>query len=123
MADGAAGPEFWAEAVRLEMAMRQAVSEKTRMIIAWNGEPPAMTPAECWLYRKRAEWAGQLFLEKAHERVVIPESVSLAEVLEWALVLTWESDGCIALWEHGCERGGRPPEETPEYLRGTVFGS
>jgi hypothetical protein len=29
------------------------------------------------------------------------------EVLEWLLIRSWESDGCVALWNHA-ERGGMP---------------
>jgi hypothetical protein len=36
-------------------------------------------------------------------------------VLEWALVKTWETDGCIGLWNHA-ERGGKPHPENPDGL-------
>lgn len=42
------------------------------------------------------------YLEKNHE-----PDLEAEEVLEWLLVTTWESDGCIGLWKHA-ERGGRP---------------
>lgn len=116
------GAEFWSAAVRMEMGLRSVVSAKTRRMIAAPEAPPSMTPAECWLYRKRAEWAGQLFLAKAAEHVRIPDSVTLPALLEWALIETWDSDGCIAMWNHGIERGGKPPQENPEYLKGVDFG-
>ena len=105
-------PDFWFRVAQLEMSTRDTLSTKVRSLV--NGEGfPFMTPLEAWLYRRRVEWAAQLALVKAKERV--EPDASLPEVLEWLLVRSWESDGCVAIWNHA-ERGGRPHPENPDGL-------
>lgn len=59
------------------------------------------------------EWAAQVAIVKVQEGV--EPDAPLAEVLDWALNKTWESDGCIALWNHA-ERGGKPHPANPDGL-------
>jgi hypothetical protein len=73
-----------------------------------------MTPGEAWLYRMRARWAAQLILSKVHSGQPDPP-VDLAEVLRWALIRSWETDGCLAFWSHA-ERDGAPHPDNPEGL-------
>ena len=93
------------------MSTRGQLSDKVRALV--NGEVQApMSPLDSWLYRRRVEWAAQLAFAKAHEGV--EPHASLADVLNWLLVHSWESDGCVALWNHA-ERGGKPhPESASE---------
>jgi hypothetical protein len=56
-----------------------------------------------------------MIIAKAQQNIAPPETVSLREVLEWALVKTWETDGCIGMWIHS-ERGGVPHPENPDGL-------
>jgi hypothetical protein len=94
------------------MSTRDVLSAKVRSLV--NGEGLcAMTPLEAWLYRRRVEWAAQVAFVKAKERV--EPDVSLAELLDWLLIGTWESDGCIGLWNHA-ERGGKPHPENSDGL-------
>lgn len=104
--------QFWLDAMRLEMISRSALSDKVRSMIAAS-KFPEMTPIEAWFYRRRVEWAGQVALTKAQEGV--EPDAPLEEVLEWALVRTWETDGCIALWNN-MERDGKPHPEDPDGL-------
>lgn len=94
------------------MASRAVLSMKVRAMIA-TSKLPEITPLEAWFYRRRVEWAGQVALAKAQEGV--EPDAALEEVLEWALVNTWETDGCVALWNH-MERNGRPHPENPDGL-------
>lgn len=103
-------PDFWFRVAQIEMSTRDTLSAKLRLL-ARGEECPAMTLLEAWLYRRRAEWAAQLAILKAKEGV--EPDVPLAQVLEWALVSSWESDGCIGLWNHA-ERGGKPHPENPD---------
>ena len=105
-------PDFWFRVAQFEMSTRKPLSEKVRFLIA-GGVPPSMTPLEAWLYRRRVEWAAQLALAKATERG--EPNAALSEVLEWLLVSSWESDGCIGLWNHA-ERGGKAHPENPDGL-------
>jgi len=92
------------------MQHRDELSRKIEKIVDGE-ESPSMTNLESWLYHRRSEWAGQLIDAKVQENVV-PDA-SLADVLKWALIRSWHSDGCIALWNNA-ERGGKPhPEATP----------
>ena len=105
-------PDFWFRVAQVEMSTRDMLSSKVRSLI--TGEtPPLMTSLEAWLYRRRVEWAAQLALVKATERV--EPNASLSEILEWALVSSWESDWCIGLWNHA-ERGGKAHPENPDGL-------
>lgn len=106
------GPDFWFRAAQLEMSTRDRLSGSIRLILS-GGDMPSLSPLEEWMLRRRFEWAGQLVLLKAEQGVVPP--IGLAEVLEWLLVRSWESDGCIAMWNHA-ERGGKPDPRNPEGL-------
>lgn len=105
-------PDFWFRVARIEMSTREDLSTKVRSLI-FGGDPSSMSVLEAWLYRRRVEWAGQLTLVKVQEGVE-PEA-SLAEVLEWLLIESWDSDGCIGLWNHA-ERGGKPHPSNPDGL-------
>ena len=107
-----ASADFWFHVVQIEMEHRNTVSAKVRLLVS-NDELPAMTVLEIWLYRRRVEWAAQVALVKAKER--IEPSVPLSDVLVWLLIDSWESDGCIGLWNHA-ERGGRPDPNNPDGL-------
>lgn len=108
-------PDFWFLAAKVEMSTRDVLSAKIRSFIA-GGAPASMTPLDAWLYRRRVEWAAQLALAKATERV--EPNAPLSEILEWALVSSWESDGCVSLWNHA-ERGGKAHPENPDGLSPT----
>lgn len=104
--------DFWFRVAQLEMSTRDAVSAKIRSLVA-SAKLPTLTPLESWLYRRRVEWAAQVALVKAQQGV--EPNVPLAEVLNWLLIDSWESDGCIGLWNHA-ERGGRPHPNNPQGL-------
>lgn len=74
-----------------------------------------MTPLESWLFWRRIEWGGQMILARAMKEVAPAESISMSDILQWALVDTWETNGCIAMWIHS-ERGGKPHPENPDGL-------
>jgi len=105
-------PDFWVRATKLEMENRKVLSGKIRTLIEKQTDP-GFTELECWLYRRRTDWAGQLALVKVKERV--EPNVPLADLLIWGLVTTWETDGCISLWNH-MERGGKPHPKNPDGL-------
>lgn len=96
-------PDFWFEASRLEMGTRRAV-DGILAVLANGGAPPPISALEGWMIRRRFEWAAQLAMEKVNEG--IEPDAELPEVLRWALIQTWESDGCIGFWNHA-ERGGK----------------
>lgn len=98
-------PEFWTIAAQVEMRDRKRISELCSRLVE-AGEAVSMTALDGWLCHRRVEWACQVILAKAHEGVVPP--VPLSEVLIWALIGSWDSDGCIAFWYHAIERGGKP---------------
>lgn len=93
---------FWWEAVRHEMAGRKALSEKLARI-ADTGECPELTDFECWMARRRGDWAAQVVAAQLHTQP--PDDIRL--LLRWALIETWEKDGCVGFWNHA-ERGGEP---------------
>jgi len=105
---------FWLEACRHEMSTRQMLSAKIRTLLE-GLERPSISPLESWLLWRRFEWAGQVIIAKASQHVSPPDTVPLSEVLEWALIQTWETDGCIGMWRHA-ERGGVPHAENPDGL-------
>lgn len=105
-------PKFWELATKLEMQERKSLSSKLKNLIQ-NQTGQDFTEAECWLSRRRFDWAGQLALVKAKEGV--EPNVTLQELMVWALITTWESDGCISFWNH-MERGGKPHPENPDGL-------
>ena len=105
-------PDFWFRLAETEMKTRDVVSAKVRAVI--DGKTPSsLTSLEAFIYRRRVEWAAQLALAKAQEG--IEPNAPLTEVLIWLLVASWESDGCIALWNHA-ERGGKPHPKNPRGL-------
>jgi len=63
-----------------------------------------MTRLEAWFYRRRVEWAVELLSANATARTE-PE-IPLARVLEWLLISSWESDGCIE-FQRKARRGGK----------------
>lgn len=105
---------FWMAACREEMRLRQTLSAQIRTLLNQK-EFPSMSPLESWLLRRRVEWAAQLAVAKSEAQ--IQPSVPMAQVLEWALVTSWESDGCIGMWQHA-ERAGKLHPEAPDWLRG-----
>lgn len=105
-------PDFWFIACKHEMSLRDGLSAKLRLLIGGK-EPCSLTLLEAWLFRRRLEWAGQVALTKVKQGE--EPNATLPEVLEWALVKTWETDGCIGLWNHA-ERGGKPHPENPDGL-------
>lgn len=97
--------DYWFAVARAEMSTRDTLSAKIRSLVTGEA-PPAMTPLELSLYRLRVQWACQVLTEKAAEGV--EPNAPLTDVIEWLLVDSWHSDGCIALWNHA-ERSGAPP--------------
>lgn len=106
---------FWFHVAQIEMSTRDTLSAKVQALVA-GAEFPAMSDLEVWLYRRRVEWAAQLALASA-QRKIEPEA-PLGDLLEWLLIDSWESDGCIGLWNHA-ERGGTPHPENPDGLSPT----
>lgn len=104
--------DFWFIACKYEMSTRDSVSEKLRLLVGGQALP-SISPLEGWMIFRRVEWASQLGLAKAQQGVIPP--VPLSEVLEWALIATWQSDGCQGMWKHA-ERGGLPHPENPDGL-------
>jgi len=103
---------FWFRVAEIEMSTRGQLSAKVKALI--KGEKLLQISAlESWLYRRRVEWAAQIALVKAQERV--EPKIPLTEVLDWLLIGSWESDGCIGLWNHA-ERGGKPHPRNPDGL-------
>ena len=108
-------PDFWFRLAETEMSTRQTVSARVRSLI--NGPSvPAFTAPEAFLYRRRIEWAAQVALAKAKDGV--RPDAPLPEVLGWLLIGSWESDGCIALWNHA-ERDEKPHPANPDGLSPT----
>jgi hypothetical protein len=107
--------DFWFRACELEMSTRDSVSVKLRSLLE-GPEPIATTPLESWFFRRRIEWATQLALAKVKEGA--EPDVPLPDLLHWALISTWETDGCLALWNHA-ERDGKPHPDNPEGLSPT----
>ena len=102
-------PGFWQAAARAEFQTRGALSAKVQALVV-GAEFPAMTPLEAWLYRRRVDFAVQFVRAKMISGVFPTDPLN--EVLLWSLLTLWETDGCIAFWNH-CERGGKPPPTTP----------
>jgi hypothetical protein len=107
-------PGFWQRAAELEMQHRTPVSQKTECIIRDGHAPASMTALELWFYRRRVEWAAQVIIAKAQEGV--QPLTTLSAVLTWALIGSWDSDGCIGFWTHAIERHGNPHPENPDGL-------
>lgn len=101
---------FWTAACREEMTRREVISTKIRQLVNQEG-CPSIDAMEGWLVRRRIEWAAQAALEKARAGMEPP--VAFVKVLEWALIDSWHSAGCLAMWSHA-ERGGKPHEDNPD---------
>jgi len=104
--------EFWFVACQQEMRTRREISAKLRTMIE-TGDSGTVSPLEAWLIRRRLEWAGQIALVAATKKFE-PDG-GPAEALHEALVLSWEIDGCIGMWNHA-ERDGKPHPENPDGL-------
>lgn len=104
--------DFWFQVARFEMSTRDEVSAKLRAIIS-GLKPSDLSSLDCWFFRRRFEWAGQLALAKVQES--IEPQAALPEVLDWMLVQSWESAGCIGMWNHA-ERDGKAHPENPDGL-------
>ena len=109
-------PGFWKLAAKLEMQHRSLISRKIEQMIAAARKPSSMTALELWFYRRRVEWAAQLFLAAVQRGIEPPGSACLPEVLKWALIDSWTTDGCIGFWNHAIERGGKSHPENPDGL-------
>jgi hypothetical protein len=94
------------------MSTRDNVSALIRTLVDGWALPP-MTPLDCWMLRRRLEWASQLIQAKLEEGIAPPPTVSVQQVLDWALIRTWDSDGCIAMWMHGERKGSPHPRKSP----------
>ncbi len=105
-------PGFWFHASQLEMTTRDSVSALLRSAIL-TPPPPQVSPLEGWMIRRRLEWAGQILLSQA--QLNVEQTGTVEEALLYALVRTWESDGCIGMWIHA-ERGGQPHPDNPDGL-------
>ena len=105
---------FWMAACREEMRTRKTLSGKIRTLLEMK-QRPALTSLEGWLLRRRVDWALQLGMDRFERRILPP--VPLPEVLRWALVDNWESDGCQSMWIHA-ERGGKQHPQAPRWTRG-----
>lgn len=104
---------FWMAACHEEMRTRQTLSAKIRTLLGLL-EQPSMDPLESWLFRRRIEWAAQLAADQARRGKSLPPSLPAA--LVWALVDSWETDGCQGMWSHA-ERGGVPHPESDDWIR------
>lgn len=109
-------PGFWTEAARLEMAERAAVSQTCARLVA--GEAPFATPLlDAWFVRRRIEFAFQAILAQSARGICPGQEVLTNEILTILLIRVWDSDGCIAFWNHAVERGGRPHPDNPDGTR------
>lgn len=105
-------PDFWFVVCRHEMASRKDISAQLRSMII-TGDTGMVQPLQAWLIRRRFEWAGQLAMVAVMKKNEPDEG--LAEILEWVLIVSWETDGCISMWNHA-ERGGTPHPENADGL-------
>lgn len=105
-------PGFWFSVCQHEMKTRKEISTKLRTMIE-TGDSGTVSPLEAWLIRRRFEWAGQVALAAVTKRIE-PDG-GLAEALHEVLVRSWESDGCIGMWNHA-ERDGKPHPENLDGL-------
>jgi len=105
---------FWRVAAEMEMQCRGIVSEQTQAMIESGRIPSSMTALDLWFYRRRVEWAGQVILAKAQEG--IEPNATLADVLTWILIGSWDTNGCIGFWNHAVERSGKPHPLNPDGL-------
>jgi len=105
-------PSMWPKAARLEMENRAVMTAKIEQLIEGSLNPETLSPLDQWFYRRRVEWGAQLLLATA-QRGFNPKA-TLAEILRWALIASWDRDGCIGFWNHAIERGGKPHPENPD---------
>jgi hypothetical protein len=104
---------FWMAACREEMRMRHMLSAKIPAL-GRGLDPASLEPLEAWLLRMRIQWAVQL-VDAASSKATDTD-VSVEWFRDFALVRSWESEGCQGFWSHA-ERGGEPHPEAPRWLR------
>jgi hypothetical protein len=104
---------FWMAACREEMRTRHTLSAK---ILAWGPEPDAssLEPIEGWLVGMRIQWALQL-VDAASQKATDTD-VTLEWLIDFAMVRSWETNGCQGFWLHA-ERAGQAHPEAPGWLR------
>jgi len=86
--------EFWNAVRKAEMQCRQALSETIQQIL--SGESPRpMTETEQLLFRFRLEWAMEFAKDRMRKNLPHP---TLREALLFALVGSWEQQGCLEFW-------------------------
>ena len=107
-------PKFWEIAMRLEMRDRQFISQRIEQLIVGSCSASEMTDLEAWLFGRRLEWACQLYVAAGQKGYSVDKS--LADALRWGLLESWDSDGCLAFWNHAIERGGKPHPENVDGL-------
>ena len=95
-------PAFWQEVCRVEIAIRDTLSEKIRLLLKLEG-PVALTDAEHYVLGLRLQWAEQLASEYIAQRHDFYEPTK--DVLEWLLIDSWNEHGCISLWNHSDRAG------------------
>lgn len=106
-------PGFWETATRQEFAHRSTLTEKIRLALTGRLQSVATwSPIEVWLYQRRMEWATQLALEGAKQRLACSDSPR--DFLLNVMVEHWHENGAIAFWNHAIERGGKPHPEAGE---------
>lgn len=91
---------------------RKEISAQLRAMII-SGDSGVVSPLEAWLMRRRIEWAGQIAIAAVMKNAE-PDG-GTAEALEYALIKSWDTSGCIGMWNHA-ERGGKPHPENPDGL-------
>lgn len=102
--------DFWPSATRLEMSLRKDVDSRVEGFIG-SDFSLVTDPAISWLIHRRLEWAAQVVFEAALRDPF--SDIPLEKALRWAMIESWDSDGCIGFWNHAIERGGQPPTEDP----------
>lgn len=110
-------PGFWEMATRQEFAHRATLTEKIRLALTDGLQSVATwSPIEAWLYQRRMEWATQLVLGAAKQKISCYDTPR--EFLLHVMVDHWHEDGAIAFWEHAMERDGKPhPESDKDILK------
>ena len=106
-------PGFWEIATRQEFAHRATLTEKIRLALTGSLESVATwSPIEVWLYQRRMEWATQIVLAGAKQKLSCTDSAE--EFLLDIMVEHWHDQGALAFWEHAMERDGKPHPEADE---------
>jgi len=103
---------FWFAAARSEMKTRRSVSDLLGKLVDGQERSP-ISPLEGWMIQRRFEWAAQVAFGKVMEGIE-PDAL-LSEVLRWLLIGSWESDGCIGLWNHAEREGKMHPDWGKEW--------